>query len=269
MKTIFILIAALIFAFGGCKKDPIIDPVDSSGDTAVTPDDGKTPDAGKLSNTGTPVKGVVLFEFKDIDGNRYHAIQIGKQIWSQENLKTTHYNDGTPMPCIRGTSEWETMNSGAYCHYLNEVSNSEIYGLLYNNYAVTSNKLAPEGWHVATYEEWNTLLTEIGFDIHLFNANNNVGPLVDAKDWREPFYDFNNNRILCTNSTAFTALPNGYRDISLSQSLPEFDCLGVQAAWWASTPSTIIYLDGTFGIFPRNDRPNNVGAGIRLVKDAD
>lgn len=257
MKKILILIAALIFAFGGCKKDPIIDPVDTSGDNAVTP------------RTGKSVTGVVLFEFKDIDGNRYHAVQIGKQIWSQENLKTTHYNDGTPIPCIRGTSEWEAMKSGAYCYCNNDKSNTETYGLLYNYYAIVSNKLAPEGWHVATCNDWNTLLGEVGLSFLKCEPNGNVGPLVDAKDWGEPFYDYNNVQISCTNSTGFTALPNGYRDISLSQSLPEFDCLGVQAAWWASTPSTIIYLDGTFGIFPRNDRPNNVGAGIRLVKDAD
>lgn len=268
MKKIIIFIVVLIFASWGCETDPIIDPPVSGNEIIVTPETRKTPDAGNPSNPATPVKGVVLFEFNDFDGNVYHAVKIGKQIWAQENLKTTHYNDGTQIPCIKGTSGWSSLKSGAYCHYKNDVSNSEIYGLLYNYYAVASSKLSPEGWHVATYGDWLVLLSEIGLSFLQSEPNSNVGPLVDAKDWKGPFYDNYNDQISCTNSTCFTALPNGYRDISLSWSLPEFDCLGVQASWWTSR-GIIMYLDGTFGVFPRDDRPSDVGSGIRLVKNAD
>ena len=41
----------------------------------------------------------------DIDGNTYTTIEIGSQVWMMENLKTTTYRDGTPLPKITDKEE--------------------------------------------------------------------------------------------------------------------------------------------------------------------
>ena len=42
----------------------------------------------------------------DIDGNVYETVQIGDQLWMAENLKTTHYRDGSEIPTGYSDSEW-------------------------------------------------------------------------------------------------------------------------------------------------------------------
>ena len=90
----------------------------------------------------------------DIDGNLYHAMTIGSQTWTIENLKTTKYNDGTSIPLIEG-NEWNGLTSPAYYNYGNNTDGSmiDLYGRLYNWMAVNTGKLCPPGWHVPTDQE--------------------------------------------------------------------------------------------------------------------
>ena len=46
---------------------------------------------------------------KDADGNLYHSVTIGTQVWMTENLKSTRYNDGTPIPLVTGPKEWNSL----------------------------------------------------------------------------------------------------------------------------------------------------------------
>jgi hypothetical protein len=53
------------------------------------------------------------------------TFEIGKQVWPVENLKTTKFNDGHPIPLIPENSEWNNSSSPAYCWFANDIRNKK------------------------------------------------------------------------------------------------------------------------------------------------
>jgi uncharacterized protein (TIGR02145 family) len=163
----------------------------STSDTPTSKKNSGKSSGSKIDNNNT---------VKDIDGNIYHTVTIGTQVWMVEDLRTTHYNDGTPIPHITDTKEWENLKSGAYCWncWLNNAeSDKTVYGALYNWYA-TTDKLCPVGWHVSTDEDWEILIDYCGgWEIA-------GGKLKEAgtAHWESP-------NIGATNEFGFTAIPFG------------------------------------------------------------
>ncbi len=98
-----------------------------------------------------------------------------------ENLKTTSYNDGSPIPFgsgdAAGYTDWFDFGDGnyryydgAYCWYNNDASTyKDIFGAIYNWHAVDTGKLCPTGWHVPTYSEWTTLIYTCGCGVGTFD----------------------------------------------------------------------------------------------------
>ena len=108
----------------------------------------------------------------DIDGNKYNTVTIGDQLWMAENLRTTKYNDNTPIPLVTGNSEWTAMSGPGFSWYNNDPASYKTrYGALYNWYTLddASNggkNVCPIGWQVPSDEEWTTLsdyLSENGY----------------------------------------------------------------------------------------------------------
>ncbi|MBM3186784.1 MAG: fibrobacter succinogenes major paralogous domain-containing protein [Bacteroidetes bacterium] len=81
----------------------------------------------------------------------------------------------------------------------NDPKNGEIYGKLYNWYAVNDLRgLAPEGWFIPTDSEWNELFEFLGGEYSAFEK------LTAENEWE---YHLDS-----TNESGFTALPGGGRD---------------------------------------------------------
>jgi uncharacterized protein (TIGR02145 family) len=196
---------------------------------------------------------------KDSDGNAYKTIKIGSQVWMAENLRTTTYNDGTPITKLADSVAWrETNYIGAYCWYDNDSATyAETYGALYKWYTVEINNLCPAGWHVPSDVEW-TILTD-----YLGGTDIAGGKLKETgiTHWNSP-------NTGATNESGFTALPGGYRGNSGG-----FVYIGRRGYWWSSTEYSIAqvytrYLDYFSSNIFRNDyfsKPS--GSSVRCLRD--
>jgi uncharacterized protein (TIGR02145 family) len=99
-----------------------------------------------------------LLSVTDKDSNYYHVVNIGDQLWMEENLKATRFSDGTSIPMVMDNAQWNFLSTPGYSWYdMNSEAYKNPYGALYNGYSVGTGKLCPAGWHVPTVEEWNSL----------------------------------------------------------------------------------------------------------------
>lgn len=90
----------------------------------------------------------------------YKIVKIGTQYWLAENLRATKWVDGTAIPMYKSTqtAEWNANTTGAYHVFADDNDYIGIYGLLYNGYCIANAEmLAPEGWEVASMDQWTAL----------------------------------------------------------------------------------------------------------------
>jgi uncharacterized protein (TIGR02145 family) len=199
--------------------------------------------------TATPsITGTVT----DIDGNVYHYVTIGTQTWMVENLKTSRQNDGTSIPLVTGNATWAALATPAFCWYNNDpVGYGNTYGALYNWYAVSTGRLAPVGWHIASDSEWSVLTTFLGGGNIAGGALKETG----TAHWLAP-------NTGGKNAVGFSALPGGYRSDDGA-----FNSIGIGGAWWSSTASWTRSMSLCTISVMRYSYPLGYGLSVRCVKD--
>jgi uncharacterized protein (TIGR02145 family) len=182
----------------------------------------------------------------DIEENSYHIIKIGTQWWMAENLKTIKYNDGSSIDAWNNTT-------GAYCWFEDNIANKDIYGALYNGYALNTGKLCPGGWHVPSCDEWTTLINFLGGSTVAGGKMKEVG----TTHWQSP-------NAGATNESGFTGLPGSFRN-----SLGYFACcIGSTGDWWTATPPMGVDLFTiTQSVEFMNGFPDVCGLSVRCVRD--
>jgi uncharacterized protein (TIGR02145 family) len=194
----------------------------------------------------------------DIEGNMYRTVTIGTQVWMVDNLKTTHYNNGTVIPNITADATWIALTSAAYCWYNNDLSNKTTYGALYNWYAVTTGRLCPTGWHVPSDAEFTTLTNYLGGGAIAWGKIKEAGTL----HWYTP-------NTGATNSSGFTALPGGGRSTN-----GLFEDMGEWGYYWSATESSTtnaweldLSYDNNLDYSGRFNYSKHYGNSVRCLKD--
>ena len=196
-------------------------------------------------------------------------------MWTVENLRTTKYSDGTPIPLVTDGTAWEKLTTPGYCYYDNttHADNIKKFGALYNWYAVDTKKLAPKGWHVPTDAEWTILqnyLIANGYNWDGTKTENKIAKSIAAKtDWSafaKP--GAIGDDLTRNNRSGFSALPGGFRvDDGV------FDHMGITALWWSATEfdasiAYYRYLDYSLGDLGRDlFSLKSGGSSVRLLRD--
>jgi len=194
------------------------------------------------------------------------STNISGQIWDKNNFDIARCSFGDIIAHVTDAATWATattLYTNAYngatgteeekiyagvkaaamwCYYDNDILNGALYNKLYNWYAVKLiqmnfyyyNTLYPEtnwGWHVPSEAEWNILQSNATAD--------------SLKHSGEKYWGVGNTG---TNTTGFTSLPGGYRDVDGT-----FYELGESAGYWnIDTPDVGMEM---------------IGFSLRLIKD--
>ena len=218
-------------------------------------------------------------QITDYDGNTYSTVRIGEQIWMAENLKTTHYSNGTPLVDGTGVTEISGDYTTKYWFvYDDNPDNKSAYGLLYTWAAAMNGAsgsaenpsgvqgVCPTGWHLPSDNEWKQLEIFIGMNETEagnvgYRGTDEGGKLKEAgyTNWNEP-------NTSATNKSGFTALGAGHRT-----NTNNYTNMKTGANFWSATNSgdqswTRLLLSSTAQIY-RWQYLNNFGLSVRCVKD--
>ena len=173
-----------------------------------------------------------------------------------ENLRTTKYLNGDPIPNITDGNQWVNLTTGAWVHYNNDSQYENPYGKLYNWYTVAdSRKICPIGWHVPADAEWTVLTDYLGESV----AGGKMKS-TGTQYWVSP----NAN---ATNESGFSGLPGSGRTDDGT-----FGIFGKGGSWWSSTESSTSsawdrLLSYENGFVYRYDYNKRYGLSVRCLRD--
>lgn len=170
------------------------------------------------------------------DNKTYRTIVIGNQVWMAENL---NYGDSLAYDSMKGRS---------LCYENRENNcNSRLYAWL------PSQEICPEGWHLPSKEEWETLFTTVG-------GTSTAGDALKS--------------LFCGGSDAFgfNALFAGYGYERYDGEIL-FEGKGSSTGYWSSTTSNssnyayAVNLGSNSDFARLNAIPKSHAFSVRCVKD--
>ena len=182
---------------------------------------------------------------KDQDGNTFKTVIIGNQEWMAENLAVGSFRNGDPIPQAKNYEDWvsaKEQESPIWCYYDFDPKYYNEYGILYNWFAVNDIRgLAPEGWHVATNEDWDELIK------YAVGPQNAATYLKSSEDGLWEVLNPN-----CQNILRFSAVPGGIITSNIEAHIEGALNIGRVGYWWSSD-SKNEYLAYSYQMYSRDN----------------
>lgn len=225
----------------------------NSAGTAYGNEVSFTTDVNIVSNSGAGVT---------FDGYTYSSIVLGNgQEWMAENLRTTVYANGDPIPNVTDVTQLLNLTTGAWAHYNNGSQFGNTYGKLYNWYTTAdSRNVCPTGWHVPSIVEWTFLFDYLGGSGVAGGRMKSTG----TQYWGSP-------NLGATNESGFSARPGGTYTV-FPQGIIGWGSNGVSGSFWSSsengTDNATSFMLSTHYSFVSFPPHNNTSLlSIRCLKD--
>ena len=109
----------------------------------------------------------------DVDGNQYSSVKIGNQVWMSQDLRVTHFPDGSAL--------------STYDILIDKPAYVTLSGKVYYNAAAAQNGtfetgtttqgICPDGWHLPAEHDWNILKKYI-----VKQGYKDIGPALRSKN---------------------------------------------------------------------------------------
>lgn len=192
----------------------------------------------------------------DREGKTYPTVKIVQQVWMAENLSTSMFSNGDPIPEAKTEEEWIKAGEAgkpAWMVVPADANLGETAGKLYNGFAVTDPRgLAPKGWHIPTDEEWYNLAGSLGGkEAATLKLKSKIG-------WTEGAEG--------TDESGFNGLPSG--KITTDGYAEDYTYFGF---WWSNTPDEEFLrnrnLDADNSPFDTSSSFKTAGFSVRCVKN--
>lgn len=136
---------------------------------------------------------------RDGEGEDYRVVQVGRQCWMAENLRSARFRDGTEIPALSGAQAWAGARGPAACSYDDLAENVSALGRLYNHAALgSSGGLCPPATRLPRLADHHELIRAVALEAR---SDETASALRAQDEWASPGPD----------SYGFAARPTGFR----------------------------------------------------------
>jgi len=214
------------------------------------------------------------------DGN--NKLIPGSNIWAKKAPSAGNWVEVQAYECCNPTTTTTTSTTTPTTTTTTTLGSSSIkYGYLYNFFAVDDARgIAPDGWHVPTDTEFETLRLYIASQGWNYDGTTDVGTDEENKQGKALATDYgwepdggigvvgNIDYPAIRNISGFSGLPGGSRGLD-----GYFGAIGYVGYWWSSTEHSTSYAWSRYLIYDdasvhRGDELKGNGFSVRCLRDS-